>query len=233
MEHNLKQNLINFWMQGDAVNHFVIIILLMMSILSWMQIGAKIWRISRRKYIIKAVENFWRKSSIEQAIKEISDDLGESHNFTDLAKCANSAIQHYDHQKKNEIGKYLNREEFITRTLRQSITRSKSKLEAGMMLLASIGAVAPFVGLFGTVYGIYNALIGISAAGSASLNTVSGPVGEALIMTALGLFVAIPAVLAYNTFVRTNRLEMIELDGFAHDLLSYCDTGAKISTAKK
>lgn len=232
MDRNLADSLTNFWMQGDMLNHLVIVLLLVMSILSWMQIGAKIWRISQRKKLTKAVENFWHQSSIKQAIDEMSRELGIKHNFTELAKCADAAMKHYDHQKKNEIGKHLNREEFIARSLRQSITRAKSKLEAGMMLLASIGAVAPFIGLFGTVYGIYNALIGISAAGSASLNTVSGPVGEALIMTALGLFVAIPAVLAYNSFVRTNRLEMIELDGFAHDLLSYFDTGAKISYQK-
>jgi biopolymer transport protein ExbB len=165
---------------------------------------------------------------MKKAVEKLSDELGESHNFSRLAQDALTAASHFDEQKNNEIGKHLQREEIITRALRQSINQSTARLESGMTVLASIGAVSPFVGLFGTVYGIYNALLGISAAGSASLNTVSGPVGEALIMTAIGLFVAIPAVLAYNAFIRFNRLELMELDGFAHDLHSYFCTGKRI-----
>ncbi len=230
--NNLDQGLANFWAQGDSISHGVIFVLFVMSVLSWMQIAMKAWRISRRDKLNKAIENFWHESSVEKAIKDLSQEIGEDHIFTDLANRANAASKQFDHRMANEIGTLLKREEFISRALRQSINRSTSKLEKGMTVLASIGAVAPFVGLFGTVYGIYNALIGISAAGSASLNTVSGPVGEALIMTALGLFVAIPAVLAYNAFVRSNRLELMELDGFAYDLLSFFDVGTKISNKK-
>lgn len=233
MEITFKESLANFWTQGDAVSHAVILVLFVMSILSWMQIVLKALRVYQRHNVTKAVEAFWHNSSVDKALKDLSAQIGEAHNFTDLAKSAVVAVEHFDHQKRNELGKHLNREEFISRTLRQSINRSTAKLESGMTVLASIGAVAPFVGLFGTVYGIYHALIGIAAAGSASLNTVSGPVGEALIMTALGLFVAIPAVLAYNAFVRYNRLELMELDGFAYDLLSFFDVGGKISTHKK
>lgn len=228
LENSAQYGLSNFWTQGDSVSHVVVLILLVMSILSWTQIALKAWRVWNRGRISKALENFWHESTLEKAMKNLSAELGSSHNFSELSTNAANAVQHFDNQKNNEIGKNLDRDEFITRALRQTINRATAKLESGMTVLASIGAVSPFVGLFGTVYGIYNALLGISAAGSASLNTVSGPVGEALIMTALGLFVAIPAVLAYNAFIRFNRLELMELDGFAHDLHSYFTTGRRL-----
>ncbi len=228
-----EYGLTNFWSQGDSISHFVVLVLLVMSILSWTQIALKSWRVWNRGLIGKALENFWHESTIEKATNKLAEKLGALHNFTQLADSSIKAAQHFDAQKNNEIGKNLHRDEFITRALRQAINQATARLEGGMTILASIGAVAPFVGLFGTVYGIYNALVGISAAGSASLNTVSGPVGEALIMTALGLFVAIPAVLAYNAFVRYNRLELMELDGFAHDLHAYLSTGSSFVKEKK
>jgi len=228
-EHGLSEHgLVDFWVQGDFISHFVIFILFFMSILSWTQIGLKTWRFWKRSLITKALQNFWHESSIKKAVEKLAGELGANHNFSILAQDALTSALHFDEQKNNEIGKHLQRDEIITRALRQSINQATARLESGMTILASIGAVSPFVGLFGTVYGIYNALIGISAAGSATLNTVSGPVGEALIMTAIGLFVAIPAVLAYNAFIRFNRLELMELDGFAHDLHSYFCTGKKI-----
>jgi len=225
---NSQYGFSNFWTQGDTISHLVVLILLLMSILSWTQIALKAWRVWNRALISKALESFWHESSLEKATKHLSTKLGSAHNFSALASSAIQAAVSFDNQKNNELGKRLERDEFITRALRQTINRSTAKLESGMTILASIGAVSPFVGLFGTVYGIYNALLGISAAGSASLNTVSGPVGEALIMTALGLFVAIPAVLAYNAFIRFNRLELMELDGFANDLHSYFTIGGRI-----
>jgi biopolymer transport protein ExbB len=101
-------------------------------------------------------------------------------------------------------------------------------MESGLTILASVGATAPFVGLLGTVWGIYHALIAIGVSGAGTLDKVAGPVGEALIMTALGLFVAIPAVLGYNFIVRGNRVTLARLDGFAHDLFSFLATGAKV-----
>ena len=108
--------------------------------------------------------------------------------------------------------------ELITRTLRQEINRVSARLENGLTVLASIGSTAPFVGLFGTVWGIYHALLAVSASGTVHIDKIAGPVGEALIMTAAGLAVAIPAVLAYNAFTRVNRVTLAELDAFAHDL---------------
>ena len=124
----------------------------------------------------------------------------------------------------------VDRSELITRTLRQEITRTSARLEGGLTLLASIGSTAPFIGLFGTVWGIYHALIAIASSGQVQIDRIAGPVGEALVMTAAGLAVAIPAVLAYNAFTRVNRVALAELDGFAHDLLALLTTGSRVAT---
>jgi biopolymer transport protein ExbB len=120
------------------------------------------------------------------------------------------------------------RSELITRALRQRINEGAAHLEAGLTFMASVGATAPFVGLFGTVWGIYHALLAIAASGTIAVDKVAGPVGEALVMTAFGLAVAIPAVLAYNAFTRVNRLLLAELDGFAHDLHAFLTVGARL-----
>jgi biopolymer transport protein ExbB len=131
-------------------------------------------------------------------------------------------------QQPQALGEQLDVSEFLTRQLRASIARASARLDWGQTLLASVGSTAPFVGLFGTVWGIYHALVSISNSGQATLDKVAGPVGEALIMTGLGLAVAIPAVLAYNAFTRRNRVIMTELDGFAHDLHAWLLTGARV-----
>lgn len=230
---NDQYGAVNFWQQGDSISHSVILILLIMSILSWTQIVIKGLKVSKRRKIFGALDQFWEKSSIKEACKYLENEAGQNSSFADVANQAAIATEHFDEQKGQNIGGNLDRGEFITRALRQSINRSHARLESGLTMLASIGAVAPFVGLFGTVYGIYNALLSISSSGNASLNAVAGPVGEALIMTAAGLFVAIPAVLAYNSFVRFNRVELMELDGFAHDLHSYLNSGVKLSKVKR
>ena len=124
----------------------------------------------------------------------------------------------------SSLGGQVSRGDQVTRVLRQQITRSTQRLEGGLTVLASIGATAPFVGLLGTVWGIYHALSNVAAAGVVQIDKLAGPVGEALIMTGFGLVVAIPAVLAYNGFNRLNRVTLAELDGFAHDLHSYFTT---------
>ncbi|MEO6625024.1 MAG: MotA/TolQ/ExbB proton channel family protein, partial [Burkholderiaceae bacterium] len=122
----------------------------------------------------------------------------------------------------------LDANDWITRCLHNSINASMAKLQSGLAILASVGSTAPFVGLFGTVWGIYHALMGISVAGQATIDKVAGPIGEALIMTALGLAVAIPAVLGYNALVRGNKSVVTELNRFGHDLHAYFLTGARV-----
>jgi len=219
----------HFWYESDAVIHSVAIILLVMSVLSWTQIVLKGWRATKRKKTAQAVENFWRAATLDEAVTELSRHDADSP-FADLARQAAAAASHFDAHPGKTIGSSTDRGEFLIRALRQSIVRSTARLESGLTMLASIGSIAPFVGLFGTVWGIYHALLTIAATGSASIDRISGPVGEALIMTAAGLFVAIPAVLAYNAFTRMNRVELTELDGFAHDLHAYLNTGARMGT---
>ncbi len=214
----------HFWSVGDATSHGVAILLLIMSVLSWTQIVLKSWRCWRRGRMEKAMVQFWKADSLEEAVSSL-EQYAQVDEFVTLARHGMNAAKHFDVRKGAGID---SREEFITRALRQSIVRSTAKLEAGLTLLASVGSIAPFVGLFGTVWGIYHALLGIASAGSASIDKIAGPVGEALIMTAAGLFVAIPEVLAYNAFVRLNRVELIELDGFAHDVHAYLNTGARL-----
>lgn len=211
----------HFVASGDIALYLVALTLLTMSILSWAQIITRAYYFYKQKKLLGAIDKFWQESTISKACLALEAEVGQNNSFSNLAKNANEAAEHFDEEKDTHIEHGLNRGEFITRALRQSINRSTAKLESGLTMLASIGAIAPFVGLFGTVWGIYNALVNISAQGSASLDKVAGPVGEALIMTAAGLFVAIPAALSYNAFVRLNRLELMELDGFAHDLYSF------------
>lgn len=228
MQMPSEYGIAHFWSQSDAVIHCVAILLLIMSILSWTQIALKTWRSARRQRTAQAIDRFWQAATLDEAVAGLARSDSDSP-FTYLARQAATAVSHFDAHSGKNIGSHTDRGEFLTRALRQSIVRSTASLESGLTLLASIGSIAPFVGLFGTVWGIYHALLSIASTGSASIDKVSGPVGEALIMTAAGLFVAIPAVLAYNAFTRANRVELAELDGFAHDLHAYLGTGARMS----
>lgn len=222
-----------FWASADWVIYSVALMLLVMSVLSWTQIIKKSYHSLHQRKVLGALEKFWQEVTVRKANDVLKQEIGENNAFFNLTNQAVEAADHFDKDANNHIEHGLSRGEFITRTLRQSINRSTAKLESGLTLLASIGAISPFVGLFGTVYGIYKALIGISASGASSLDKVSGPVGEALIITAAGLFVAIPAVLAYNAFVRLNRLELMELDGFANDIYSFLNNGMRSSSKKR
>jgi biopolymer transport protein ExbB len=222
-DHNL--GLAHYWSQGDSVSHAVACALLLMSIVSWYYILSKTWSSWRIRKSASALEGFWKAPTLADAIAVIKNADSENV-YTPLA--AQSAEAAGIKSQDGSLNAAIDPGELITRTLRQEINRVSSRLESGLTLLASVGSTAPFVGLFGTVWGIYHALIAVSAAGTVQIDKVAGPVGEALIMTALGLAVAIPAVLAYNAFTRVNRVTLAELDAFAHDLHAYLTTGARI-----
>lgn len=225
-------SLAHLWQQGDAISHGVAIGLLLMSIVTWYVILAKAWQHLRIRRAAGALDAFWAATSLPEAVALLAARAPASP-LTALAAQGLQAASHFEQQAANPaaLGSALDRSEFLTRALRQSIGRSTARLEGSLTALASIGATAPFVGLFGTVWGIYHALVRIGAGGQANLQQITGPVGEALIMTALGLAVAIPAVLAYNALTRANRVLLAELDAFAHDLHAYLTTGARLQPA--
>ena len=222
---NQSMGLAHYWAQGDAVSHAVAYALLAMSIVSWYYILAKAWSSWRIRRSAGALEGFWKAPTLADAIAVMTTADSERV-YTPLAAQSMEAANL--RSQENSLNAAVDPGELITRTLRQEINRVSSRLENGLTLLASVGSTAPFVGLFGTVWGIYHALIAVSASGTVQIDKVAGPVGEALIMTALGLVVAIPAVLAYNAFTRVNRVTLAELDAFAHDLHAYLTTGSRV-----
>jgi biopolymer transport protein ExbB len=216
--------LAHFWTLADVVIRNTAWLLLAMSVLSWFLILWKTWAWLRVRSAARRLDGFWSAPSIDAAIADLRTRDAEAL-FVPLAQSAASAAQ--SHAVEGSLAARIDRSELITRALRQRINEAAARLEAGLTFLASVGSTAPFVGLFGTVWGIYHALLSIAAAGTISIDKVAGPVGEALLMTAFGLAVAIPAVLAYNAFTRVNRLFLALLDGFAHDLHAFVTTGSR------
>ncbi|WP_063673429.1 MotA/TolQ/ExbB proton channel family protein [Dyella thiooxydans] len=214
----------------DPLGWIVLVTLVIMSVSSWYFIVANAIRNAMvRSRADKVIDGFWNTGSTQEAIREL-EAQPKSEPFSKIALDAASAVAHHQQAAAggNGLAQTLSRSEFIDRALRQAVARESLRLEGGLTLLATVGSSAPFVGLLGTVWGIYNALIGIAAAGNASMVAVAGPVGESLIMTAIGLFTAIPAVLAYNFFNRSNRLTYAQFDEFAHDLHDFFATGARV-----
>ncbi len=216
----------HFWQNADSVSHGVAYLLLAMSLISWFIIFKKIFSVWQSKKAAKfAADDFWNTATLTDGSKALSaaDTSGV---FSGLAV---KAVQAASLEPSSELIAHFDKEALITRTLRQEINASSAQMESGLTILASVGSVSPFVGLFGTVWGIYHALINIAANGQVLIDKVAGPVGEALIMTAAGLAVAIPAVLAYNAFVRANRVTQAQLDSFAYDLLGVLTAGKRVS----
>ena len=223
--HGNELGLMHFWQAGDAVTHGVAYLLLAMSVVSWYLILSKTWVAFRQRRSGRvSLDRFWNAHSIDQAMMA----LRQSDTERVLLPLAEKAVAAASTRPDSSLAASIDREEMITRVLRSEITQASSRMESGLTFLASVGSTAPFVGLFGTVWGIYHALLAIAASGQVQIDKVAGPVGEALIMTAAGLAVAIPAVLAYNAFVRVNRIALAELDGFAHDLLALMLTGSRL-----
>lgn len=197
--------------QGDAVSRLVALVLLVMSVASWVVILWKIWLLRRASTdVARSTAAFWQSASVDEAISKINAFDREALVLPLLA-----ATQTRPNATLASAG---DRSQQLTRLLRDALHQVVNKLQSGQVLLATVGSTAPFVGLLGTVWGIYHALISIASAGQITIDKIAGPVGEALIMTAAGLAVAIPAVLAYNVFGRlVGRIEA-DLEGFAHDL---------------
>lgn len=216
----------------DVAGWVVFLTLVIMSLLSWFYIVNNFFRNTAvRSRADKVVRGFWSSDTTQEAIQYM-ETQPRNEPFSKIAlECAEAAAYHQKHDG-SRMAEALNRSEFIDRALRQAVTRESSRLEGGLTLLATVGSSAPFIGLLGTVWGIYRALIAIGATGKASIDAIAGPIGEALIMTALGLFVAIPALLAYNGFVRQNRVTLSKFDEFAHDLHDYFATGARVGSNK-
>ena len=201
-----------FWSRGDAITQAVAALLLAMSVCAWVLIFWKTWLLRRaRRDIGRAVPAFWSATELEAARNQLTAFDRESV-VSPLLEAATQAARPNTLEAAGQL------ESQLTRRLRDALHGVLQQLQFGQVLLASIGSTSPFIGLFGTVWGIYHALASISAAGGITIEKVSGPVGEALIMTAAGLGVAIPAVLAYNLFGKWLGACEAELEGFAHDL---------------
>jgi biopolymer transport protein ExbB len=227
MQQITQLNSLEFITQGGVVTITVALILLAMSVASWYFIVVKTIQTSKNsKQIKNDIHTFWMAPTLETVL----DKLQHATPTGQLAAFALDSSVHYKTYQSAADG--CNYEEFIARSMRRSLSLQQAKLESGLSVLASVGSVSPFVGLFGTVWGIYHALASISAGGQATLDKVAGPVGEALIMTAIGLAVAIPAVLAYNAFLKSNRNMMAKLENYAQDLHTLLTTGAPLLMAK-
>ena len=205
--------LTSLWAKGDFVAKGTIIILLIMSVGTWYIFFMKYWEQSRVLNQAKTAERrFWSASTLEEGI----DRLGKNNIFRNVAERGQQAMTR---QSGNAAG--MTQADWVSMSLQRAIDDENGRLAGGIAFLASVGSTAPFVGLFGTVWGIYHALIAIGVAGQASIDKVAGPVGEALIMTAIGLAVAVPAVLGYNLLVRRNKAINEKLRGFANDLHTF------------
>jgi len=221
--------LINLWLEGDGVTRFVALLLLAMSLASWIVILLKTLNLLTARKQAARIEAFWHSADVNTGLKTLGDEADNP--FRQLAQQGMQALAHLKTGSAHaDLAKQLDTSDWVTRGLQNAIDDATAKLQSGLAILASVGSTAPFVGLFGTVWGIYHALMQIGMAGQATIDKVAGPIGEALIMTALGLAVAIPAVLGYNALVRANKFIIGRMNRFAHDLHALLVTGARVKT---
>ncbi len=222
--------LMGVWAQGDWVTKAVALLLLAMSLASWIVIIVKTLDIFKYKKLSDRADSFWHSADFAEGLEKLGPDA--SNPFRLLALEGRDATTHHRNTKAH-LHDTLDVSDWVTRCLRSRLDDATARLQSGLAILASVGSTAPFVGLFGTVWGIYHALMTIGAAGQATIDKVAGPIGEALIMTALGLAVAIPAVLGYNALVRGNKAVLTKLNRFAHDLHAYFVTGARVTAGNE
>lgn len=207
------------WRQGDLLIKGIALFLLCMSVASWYLIITRTLQLFRFRKMTNSIARFWAARNLEEGL-DILSEQGANNPFLQLALEGNLTVCRHT-SPENTLKNRISLPELLTESLRGVIDDSTLRLQSGLSILASIGSTAPFIGLLGTVWGIYHALTGISVSGQASIDRIAGPVGEALIMTALGLAVAIPAVLGYNALVRSNRHAIGWLNRFARQLHAY------------
>lgn len=211
------------WAQGDWVSKGTLLVLALMSLGSWYIMLTKLWDQGKLRRSAKLVEKqFWTAPSIKDGVER----LKKGDDFRNIAEDGLRATTHHE----GRLTDHIDLHEWITMSLTRAVDSVNGKLQSGLWFLATTGSAAPFVGLFGTVWGIYHALIAISIAGQASIDKVAGPVGEALIMTAIGLFVAVPAVMGYNWLLRRNKSLQEGLRNFTSDLHAYLVGGARVAS---
>ncbi len=213
------------WAQGDIVAKATLLILVLMSMGSWYVIFTKLLAQNRvMRYAQTAQDKFWNAGDVRQGAQDLEADSP----FRFIAeKGLESAGKH-----TGLLGN-INFNDWVTLSIQRAMNQVQSRMQDGLAVLATVGSTAPFVGLFGTVWGIYNALVKIGMSGQASIDKVAGPVGESLIMTAIGLAVAVPAVLGYNWLVRRNKVAMEEVHAFGADLHAVLLGAAASGSAKQ
>lgn len=226
MDHNF--GLMHVWHVGDWVIRSVALILLAMSLASWCVICIKWLNLRRLQAQRLQATRFWTEPNAEAALNATR----EAGPYGTLAMAGHHAAEHLRVHHQQTALNGISPSEWVSTSLQQALDDCQAALQSRMVVLASVGSTAPFIGLFGTVWGIYHALLGIGAAGQASIAEVSGPIGEALIMTALGLAVAIPAVLGYNALLRGHKAALQQLNRFAHELHAYLLTGARVQSLR-
>jgi biopolymer transport protein ExbB len=217
------------WAQSDAVGKGVFVILAIMSLYSWYVMLTK-WFDQRelKKNAIQADKDFWSAPNLTDGLARLK---GDDNGFRAMVKDGLQSLEHHE-RNKGRLTETIDLHDWVSSHLQRRVDELNSDTQKGMAVLASVGSTAPFVGLFGTVWGIYHALITIAVSGSASIEKVAGPVGESLIMTAIGLAVATPAVLGYNYLMRRNKDIQEHINYFAHDLHQALLSGARVATAK-
>jgi biopolymer transport protein ExbB len=227
---NTSHGIAHFLGEADFVGWIVLVVLVVMSVSSWYFIVTKGFQsVARRRRSDQFLRFFWEAPDLD-AVRAHVVAHGAHDPFSSLMQEGFAAVDHLNRASGARLIESGTPDDFLTRALKRSIDRTTARLESGLTVLASVGSAAPFVGLFGTVWGIYHALLAIGVSGQGTLDKVAGPVGEALIMTAGGLAVAIPAVLGYNALVRSNRIVLAELDSFAHEVFAFMSIGHRAST---
>ena len=224
-KHDNPYGLKALWAEGDLIAKTTLVILVIMSVSTWYIMVAKFFELNKIGSQAKAAEKtFWSAPTVAQGVETLKDQSP----FRFIAQAG------LESTKKHEgLLAHISFADWTSQSIQRATDSVQGNMQNGLALLATVGSTAPFVGLFGTVWGIYNALVKIGVSGQASIDKVAGPVGESLIMTAIGLAVAVPAVLAYNFIVRRNKTTMDKIRGFGSDLHSVLIGSSAAANAKK